>query len=65
MNWEYEKDYVDVSTTKYIPQVLERFKHKEGENLQYSPHQHVPIKFGSKQQYAIEPDDIALLDETG
>ena len=34
------------------------------EKLQYSPHQHVPIKFDLKtRQYAIETDQTALLDE--
>ena len=65
MYWQYDKGYVDVSMPKYIPQVLERFKHKKGENLQYSPHQHVPIKFGAKRQYAIEDDNTTLLDKNG
>ena len=33
--------------------------------MQYSPHQHVPIKFGAKRQYAIEPDSTTPLDEKG
>ena len=28
MNWQYNKGYVDISMPKYIPQILERFKHK-------------------------------------
>lgn len=65
MNWCYDKGYVDISMPNYIRQVLERFKHKKPKKLQYSPHQHVLIKFGSKtRQFAIEPDQTALLDDT-
>ena len=64
MNWKYDKGYVDISMPKYIPHILGRFKHKKAEKLQYSPHQHVLIKFSSKtRQSAIEADQMVLHNE--
>ena len=44
--WNYNKEYADISMPKYIPEILSRFKYKQPSKLQFSPHQHVPIKFG-------------------
>ena len=49
---------------RYIKDVLHRFLHPQLRSPQFSPHAHVPIKYGSKiQQYILEPDTSPLLDK--
>ena len=42
----------------YVTSALQRLKHKPTVSPQYSPHKHVPIKYGTKgtRQYASAPD---------
>ena len=62
-NWQYDKGYVDVSMPKYVPDSLTRLGHIPKTSPQYSPHEHVPIKYGrpGQQQYATTPDQSTLL----
>ena len=66
ISWEYEKSYVDIAMPDYIKNVLHRFQHTLPKSPQFSPHAHVPIKYGVKtRQYALEPDTSPLLDNQG
>ena len=50
----------------YLKDVLRRFQHPQPRSPQFSPHAHVPIKYGLKtRQYALEPDTSPLLDKQG
>jgi len=42
----------------YVDKILKRLKHPTPTSPQYSPHEHFPIKYGSKgkRQYATAPD---------
>ena len=65
-DWHYDAGYVDVSMPGYIKAVLHRFLHPQPKSPQFSPHAHVPIKYGLKtRQYALEPDTSPLLDKKG
>ena len=66
ISWEYTKVYVDIVMPEYIKDVLHRFQHPQPRSPQFSPHAHVPIKYGLKtRQYALEPDISPLLDKRG
>ena len=48
----------------YIPNLLKRFNH-HCEKPQHSPHEFIPVKFGSKtRQLAMQPDTSPPLDAT-
>lgn len=50
----YDQGYVDVAMTNYVQDALKRLYYKHKINPQYSPHAHIPIKYGQKgeRQYA-------------
>ena len=58
LDWAYEDGYVDISMPGYVPSALQRLNHKPMVSPQYSPHEHVPIKYGTKgtRQYVSAPD---------
>ena len=62
-NWNYIEGYVDVSMPGYVQKTLQRLQHTPSTSPQYSPHQHVPIQYGTKNthQYATAPDMPPLL----
>ena len=64
-----EKDYVkrtvDLSMPQYIHNVLHKFQHPPPPKPQHSPYPARPIHYGSKVQYAPEPDTSATLDSAG
>ena len=47
-DWHYKDGYVDVSMGNYIHDSLKRLNHNPTKQPQYSPHKHVPIKYGTK-----------------
>ena len=57
-DWHYEDGYVDVSMPNYVTKSLTRLKYQQKVHPQYSPHEHVPIQFGTKgtRQYATAKD---------
>ena len=62
-DWHYDDGFVDLSMPSSVPNILKRFNHQFSKP-QYSPHEFVPIQFGSKQrQLAMQPDTSPLLDE--
>ena len=66
-DWNYEKCYVDVSMPGYVRESLQRLGYKPKRFPQYSPHAHIPVKFGKKgaRQYATAPDDSPKLTDEG
>ena len=62
-DWHYDAGYVDVAMPKYVGDNLQRLGHKTKRAPQYSPHEHVPIKYGQKgqRQFATDPDNTAFL----
>ena len=66
-DWQYEAGYVDVAMPKYVPKSLLRLGHIPKKYPQYSPHEHVPVRYGrpGKQQFATAPDQSTLLSPQG
>ena len=64
-DWHYEDGFVDLSMPTSVPNILKRFNH-QCIKPQYSPHEFIPIKFGTKtRQLAMQPDTSPLLDSKG
>ena len=63
LNWQYDQNYVEVSMPDYVTRALKRLAHTPSVFPQFSPHQHVPIRYSVKgdRQYATAPDDSPLL----
>jgi hypothetical protein len=63
LNWQYDQNYVEVSMPDYVTGALKRLVHTPLVFPQFSPHQHVPIRYSVKggRQYATAPDDSPLL----
>ena len=61
--WNYKDGYVDVAMPGYVREALHRLGHKTKRFPQYSPHAHIPIRFGKKgaRQYATSPDNTPFL----
>ena len=47
-DWQYEKGYVDMTMPQYVQESLKRLGHIPKSSPQYSPHEHVPIKYGQQ-----------------
>ena len=66
IKWNYDKGYVDISMDKYIKKLLDRLQYQPNRYPEYSPHEHIPIEYGTKtRQYATAPDSSPLLDPKG
>ena len=65
-DYHYDLGYVDVYMPKYVQEALIRLGYKPKKSHQYSPHEHIPIKFGHKgqRQYATTSDDSNFLSPT-
>ena len=61
--WHYNKGYADESMPKYVPDSFTQLEHIPKTSPQYSPHEHVPIKYErqGQKQYATTPDTSTLL----
>ena len=57
-HWNYAEGYVNVSMPQYVRESLTQLGYKVLRHLQYSPHAHLPIRYGKKgvRQYATTPD---------
>ena len=62
LDWDYSQRKVHLSMPEYIPDALKRFKHIRPNKRQDSPHQHVPPRFGERQQFATEEVSAPNLD---
>ena len=58
LNWNYDKNYVDISMPEYVSNALKRLQHTIKVHPQYSPHQHDSIRYSAQQerQYAMKDD---------
>ena len=65
IDWHYDDNYVDINMPNYVSDALHRFQHPAPVYPQYSPHQHNPINYGERRQYAAAPDQSELLDKKG
>jgi hypothetical protein len=64
MNWNYQAGFVDIAMPEYVQDALKRFQHQQPTTPQYSPHQHIPIKYGERRQYAPTENDEPILSKT-
>jgi hypothetical protein len=65
IKWEYEKGQVHLWMPGYVSKALLRFNHKNPEKTQNSPHPHIIPAYGTKIQYADQPDNSPKLDKEG
>ena len=49
LEWNYERQYVDIGMPDYIPHSLERLGYKPDVYPQYSPHPYVPINYSNNR----------------
>ena len=62
-DWHYDDGFVDLSMPSSVPNLLKKFSHPTPVKHQYSPHEFIPIRFGSKtRQLAMQPDTSPILD---
>ena len=61
--WEYDREYVDMTMPQYVTKALVRLKHEHTVFPQFTPHQHVPVRYGIKgqRQFAPGPDTSTAL----
>jgi hypothetical protein len=65
INWNYAKQYVDISMPGYISKALHRFQHTPPTRPQHAPHQWTTPTYGAKVQFAPTPSNAPLLDRKG
>jgi hypothetical protein len=66
IEWDYENSKLHIYMPGYLAKMMTRFKHETPTKIQNSPHHHVKVKYGAKQQYATNKDKSPPLnkDET-
>jgi hypothetical protein len=57
IEWDYDNGKAHIHMPGYLAKAMTRFKHKIPTKVQNSPHRHIEIKYGSKQQYVDEEFD--------
>ena len=55
IDWNYDKQYVDISMPGYIAKALHKFQHPTPKKLQYALHEWLTRTYVQKVQYAIPP----------
>ena len=65
IDWNYYKQYVDISIPGYMAKALQKFQHPTPKKPQYAPHAWIPPTYGKKLQYALPPETLPLLDKNG
>ena len=65
IDWNYDKQYVDISMPGYIAKALHKFKHPTPKKPQYAPHAWLTPTYGQKVQYALPPETLTVLDKKG
>ena len=63
LEWNYQQKYLDISMPKYVPRVLQRYKHTAPSKPQHSPYQAQPKKYGTVAQDPLSQDDTTKLDD--
>ena len=51
LDWNYKQHHLDISMPKYIPKLLQRFKHKAPTHPQHSLYQASPKTYWAAAQY--------------
>lgn len=62
IDWNYEKNYVDIAMPSYIDKVLHKFNHPTPTRTQHAPHQWTIPVYGKHRQYAPPDDTMPTLD---
>ena len=61
LDWHYDDGFVDLSMPNYIPSLLKKL-HYSPEKIQHSPHEFLPLNYGTKtRQLATQLDTSPLL----
>jgi hypothetical protein len=60
LNWNYEKDYVDLSIPDYIARALQHFVHPMPKRPEHAPHDYAAPTYGSRQQFATIDTSLAV-----
>ena len=61
LEWEYQKQQVDLSIPGYIKEMLHKYQHKRGNKQQLAPHKWNRPLYGKGQQMTEEPDITEML----
>ena len=59
--WNYDKNYVDVSMPRYVPKLLAKLKHPPPKKPCYSLHDWTQPVYGQTRQYAIDNNAAPIL----
>ena len=59
--WNYDAGYVDISMPNYINKSLDRLQYKAHTRPQFSPHVHIPPKYGEKGKQQPATPSTSLL----
>ena len=65
LEWNYQQKYLDISMPKYVPRVLQRYKHTAPSKPQHSPYQCAPKWYGKDAQLPLPIDDSPKLNKKG
>ena len=65
LDWQYSKDYVDISMPDYLPHLLKRLCHTPVTYPQYSPHEYIQTRWtkSGTRQYACQTDTSPYLSQ--
>jgi hypothetical protein len=59
IKWNYENGKVHIFMPGYLAKTMIRFKHETPTKIQNSPHCHIEIKYGLKQQYVNDEEELS------
>ena len=65
LDWDYVNRTCDLSMPGYVEKALQRFEHPTPSKHEAAPHEHTPIQYGAKVQYAPDEDNSKSLDKSG
>ncbi len=65
IEWDYDNGQVHLWMPGYVSKALLQFNHKKPEKTQNSLHPHTISAYGTKIQYANQPEDSPKLDKEG
>jgi hypothetical protein len=63
IKWDYNNSKVHSHIPGYLAKAMTCFKHKIPTKIQNSPHHHVEIKNGAKQQYVVDEEESPPLNK--
>jgi hypothetical protein len=56
IKWDYDNGKVHIHMPGYLEKAMTKFKHETPTKIQNSPHRHIAVKYGAKQQYVDEEE---------